>query len=200
MRRGPVVVGLVVGVLVAVGVASGDSTRLRGGPHGSDDPSFLVKLARRARAGAAAPNPRAARPPRCPATDRHLGTSQIKTFERRLVALHPVGVLLCRYAGLHPTPRRAGLLARSARVSRPTTLRALVRQLNRLKPLSAGPRACPNVTGEKIVLFFHYRRHEPITVTVDTDGCKVISNGEMDRSGDVGAGPALVKRLKTLTG
>lgn len=159
--------------------------------YGSDDATFLVRLIVR---------PTHANPARaCPRSNRHFGTSPIRSSPERLVPGRPVRLLLCRYAGLEPHPKQAGRLRAARLLSRTNTVPRLAREFNRLRPAPTGPIACPADTAEEIAAYFGYRRAMTSRVIVRTSGCRIFTNGRVSRSGDVGVGPMLLRRLVALT-
>jgi hypothetical protein len=80
-------------------------------------------------------------------------------------------VLLCRYRGLNPQPKRPGTLARARTVTTARIVRRLARELDALGPFPPRARACPKDDGSEVVAFFRYARTGDDPVAVTLGGC-----------------------------
>src|SRR5712692_1448384 len=97
-----------------------------------------------------------ARQPVCPRTDRHLPTAKSQVKINVLVSGGARAVLLCRYRGVNPNPRRAGTLVRSRWVTSRATVAQLTQRFDMLQPPAPGTFSCPSDDESKIVAIFQF--------------------------------------------
>jgi hypothetical protein len=89
--------------------------------------------------------------------------------------------LICRYqgrrsAGPTPAPEAETLSADSMRFQR------LVHAFQQLKPVRRGAVACPTGRPLRYLVAFHYRSESDIYVSVDFNGCGLVTNDALKKS------------------
>ena len=137
--------------------------------------------------------------PVCPRT---AVTPQLSDDPAAMTALVPSGassVLLCRYRGLNPDPRRHGTLADSRLITAARVVRQLSRRLDALPSMPPGTYSCPSDDASELIAFFHYRRSSDDPVIVQLLGCGGVTNGYLHRWTAKDPGPRLERQLLKLT-
>jgi hypothetical protein len=160
----------------------------------------LAVLAPAAASGAAASGAAAsgaatssATPARCPSTAVAPATGSLG--KGSVLSGGVVAIRLCRYGALPKESLEAAHLTRSSAV-----IGDLVKRLNALAPVPAGPTACPEDNGSEVALLVGYRGGARATVTAELSGCRIVTRGHVRRSADLGpGGPALLAELVRLT-
>jgi hypothetical protein len=117
-----------------------------------------------------------------------------------LVPAGAIGLTLCRYRGLNPSPKRVGTLLRSRRIRNATKIAQLTWAFNALPPFPSGVGviACPGDDGSEIVARFAYPGAPVDPVVVELAGCEGVGNGHIERWAVLD--PALIQELRQLTG
>jgi hypothetical protein len=134
-----------------------------------------------------------ATPARCPSTAVAPATGSLG--KGSVLSGGVVAIRLCRYGALPKESLEATHLTRSSAV-----IGDLVKRLNALAPVPAGPTACPEDNGSEVALLVGYRSGARATVTAELSGCRIVTRGHVRRSADLGpGGPALLAELVRLT-
>jgi len=107
-------------------------------------------------------------------------------------------IRLCRYNALNTKPPLA--LARSALVTSTKSVKAIVAELDALRPLPKGV-FCPLDDGADIDALLAYSDGHAVIVRFELTGCGAVSNGSVTRwAGNSTAGSDLLALIERLTG
>ena len=112
-------------------------------------------------------------PSACSATASRPGFSHYRALKTTLVPGEPRTLRLCQY------PTTEGPLEASQLLDHRTP--RLVHLLNGLPKAPPGPVPCPANEGVRFVARFGYARDQEAIVSVDTAGCRAVSNGSTAR-------------------
>jgi hypothetical protein len=103
-----------------------------------------------------------------------------------LVPGHPTGALICRYSSPSPGPAGEPLrLAGAVQVRKQDVINHIVGELNALPPRSRIAQSCPDFNGRSSLIVFRYHDGGQARVLIHYNGCARVSNGQIERAGDV---------------